>query len=70
MKLLDTILGALFVFGLVIWGTVKAGKTTNTNHTRVTYTTMRCPTCGADARVYGSTWECGWCGDFGRCVRK
>ena len=27
--------------------------------------TIRCPSCGARARVRGNTWECGWCGDSG-----
>ena len=27
--------------------------------------TIRCPHCGSPARVIGSRWECGWCGDFG-----
>ena len=67
---MGSILGAVLVIGIVVWGTVKARKSPNTSNNHVTYTTMRCPTCGADARVYGSTWECGWCGDFGRCVRK
>ena len=34
------------------------------------YTEMRCPTCGAEARVYGTSWECTWCGDFGQIRRK
>ena len=33
------------------------------------YTEMRCPTCGAPARNYGTKWECTWCGDFGRIER-
>ena len=24
-----------------------------------------CPHCGSPARIRGSRWECGWCGDFG-----
>ena len=27
--------------------------------------TIRCPTCGARARVHGDMWECGFCGDCG-----
>ena len=27
--------------------------------------TIRCPHCGSPVKVYGSRWECGWCGDFG-----
>lgn len=34
------------------------------------YTTMRCPTCGEEARVYGTSWECTWCGDFGTVNRR
>lgn len=30
------------------------------------YTKMKCPTCGSPARNYGTSWECMWCGDFGR----
>lgn len=26
---------------------------------------MRCPMCGAEARVTGTQWECPWCGDCG-----
>ena len=32
----------------------------------VSYTEMRCPTCGSPARNYGRSWECPWCGDSGR----
>ncbi|MCQ2431267.1 MAG: hypothetical protein MJ175_01550 [Clostridia bacterium] len=28
--------------------------------------TMKCPNCGSPARVNGKSWECGWCGDFGK----
>lgn len=31
---------------------------------------MRCPNCGSQATVYGSRWECGWCGDFGTITRQ
>lgn len=27
---------------------------------------MICPSCGYEVDIYGSSWECGWCGDFGR----
>ena len=27
--------------------------------------TIQCPHCGSPARVQGSRWECGYCGDFG-----
>lgn len=26
---------------------------------------MRCPMCGAEAKVTGKQWECPWCGDCG-----
>ena len=26
---------------------------------------MRCPWCGSPVMIRGSSWECGWCGDFG-----
>jgi hypothetical protein len=26
---------------------------------------MRCPMCGAEAKVTGKQWECPWCGDSG-----
>ena len=25
---------------------------------------MRCPWCGSPVMIRGSSWECGWCGDF------
>lgn len=32
---------------------------------------MNCPTCGApDVMLRGTTWECGWCGDFGDIPRR
>ncbi len=32
---------------------------------------MRCPTCGAsDVRIDSWGWECTWCGDSGRFVRR
>lgn len=34
--------------------------------TKPQYKYTRCPTCGDRARVYGDTWECEFCGDFGR----
>lgn len=63
------VLGVLLVLGLVVWGVYKAGQSPARPVTR-SYTTMRCPTCGAEARVYGTTWECTWCGDFGSCSRR
>lgn len=27
--------------------------------------TIRCPHCGSPVMVRGTSWECGWCGDFG-----
>ena len=27
--------------------------------------TMRCPRCGAKAKITGKQWECPWCGDCG-----
>ena len=35
-----------------------------------TIRTFRCPNCGAEARVRGDQWECGFCGDFGRLTYK
>ena len=67
---MGAVFGAVFVIGLVVWGTVKAGKTSGTGKPGTTYKKIRCPTCGADARLYGRTWECGWCGDFGQIRRK
>ena len=26
---------------------------------------IRCPKCGSPVRIWGSRWECSWCGDFG-----
>ncbi len=26
---------------------------------------MRCPMCGAEAKITGKQWECPWCGDCG-----
>lgn len=26
---------------------------------------MNCPWCDSPVTIYGSQWECGWCGDFG-----
>ena len=26
---------------------------------------IRCPMCGAEAKVTGKQWECPWCGDSG-----
>ena len=30
---------------------------------------MRCPGCGSPVMIRGSSWECGWCGDFGSLQR-
>ena len=30
---------------------------------------MRCPWCGSPVMIRGSSWECGWCGDFGSLKR-
>ena len=30
---------------------------------------MRCPWCGSPVMIHGSSWECGWCGDFGSLQR-
>ena len=30
---------------------------------------MRCPWCGSPVMIRGSSWECGWCGDFGSLPR-
>ena len=30
---------------------------------------MRCPWCGSPIMIRGSSWECGWCGDFGSLQR-
>ena len=30
---------------------------------------MNCPWCGSPVMVRGSSWECGWCGDFGSLQR-
>ena len=38
--------------------------------TRPAIRTFRCPNCGAEARVRGDQWECGFCGDFGRLTYK
>ena len=26
---------------------------------------MRCPNCGSPVSIFGTKWECGWCGDSG-----
>ena len=26
---------------------------------------MHCPNCGSPVRIFGSQWECGWCGNYG-----
>ena len=31
---------------------------------------MRCPWCGSPVMIRGSSWECGWGGDFGSLQRK
>ena len=30
---------------------------------------MRCPWCGSPVMIRGSSWECGWCGDYGSLKR-
>ena len=30
---------------------------------------MNCPWCGSPIMIRGSSWECGWCGDFGSLQR-
>ena len=30
---------------------------------------MHCPNCGSPVRIYGSQWECGWCGNYGGFLR-
>lgn len=56
---------------LLFWFCRKDRKTDNANAAQtVVYSAMRCPTCGDEARIYGDTWECGFCGDCGRLTRK
>ena len=67
---MGSILGAAAVLGLVIFASLKAAGSKRGTAEQVKVTSIRCPTCGADATVHGNTWECGWCGDFGRYSRK
>ena len=32
--------------------------------------TIRCPNCGSPAKRRGDSWECPWCGDSGRIIRR
>ena len=32
--------------------------------------TIRCPSCGSPVRRRGDSWECPWCGDSGRIIRR
>ena len=33
-------------------------------------TTIRCPNCGSPAKRRGDSWECPWCGDCGRIIKR
>ena len=63
-------MGAALIVGIILVIVfVVADAKEQVQHPRQ-YTTMLCQTCGAEARVYGSSWECTWCGDFGQIRRK
>ena len=64
MKIVRVIIIALVVFFVI--GIIAILNDKDLKRSRENYTTMRCPTCGAEARVRGDQWECTWCGDFGR----
>ena len=61
------IIAAVVILGIVI---IYIANNKDLKRSRENYTTMRCPTCGAEARVRGDQWECTWCGDFGRINKK
>ena len=69
---MGVILFLILLIGFFIWIAVKDAEYSgrNTTKAQTSCATLRCPTCGAQARVNGDWWECGWCGDSGRCVRK
>lgn len=66
------LLGALTVLALLALGIYLAGKAPAKNNQQQSTQekTIRCPTCGSPATLRGSSWECGWCGDFGNFSRK
>ena len=61
------IIAAVVILGIVI---IYIANNKDLKRSRENYTTMRCPNCGAEARVRGDQWECTWCGDFGRIYKK
>ena len=63
----DAVFFWIAMIALVVVLVVMQGKEQVKNPRK--YTVMRCPTCGAEARNYGTSWECTWCGDFGT-IRK
>ena len=67
MKPVGIIIAAVVILGIVI---IYIANNKDLKRSRENYTTMRCPTCGAEARVRGDQWECTWCGDCGRIYKK
>ena len=78
VKAMGSFLGAVLMILILVVISLKASKSSDgknssayvNNNRTSTNSTIRCPTCGATAKVHGSTWECGWCGDFGRVSSK
>ena len=58
----------LFIVMIGLYVGTKEAKKSIPHPGEKTTPSMNCPTCGSPARVYGSTWECTWCNDFGSCT--
>lgn len=55
----------LIVIGLAVFAAVSGKKRGAGQKSAPVSGYVRCPTCGARARVRGNTWECGSCCDCG-----
>ena len=60
------ILSAVLFICFGVWGIIVLLKIFVSPSEHASCSTMRCPSCGAPVRIYGNTWECTECRDFGR----
>ena len=59
----------LIIAGIIVLSMALGSRSNNRNsgpRNTAPAQTIRCPNCGGQAKVHGSSWECGWCGDCGR----
>lgn len=62
-------ISAIVVICIGIWGIVVIVKQLSLTQ-QESNKSMRCPSCGAAVRIYGNTWECTECRDFGKYDKK